>query len=335
MDDQAESVLISLTRGSGTGGLSGVFEKSGMWYRPLLKFRRTDLIEFLEENDIPRLSDPMNEDDHYTRVSVRKHLKPLIIKQFGEGAWANIAHSAHRIFAAHSALEYEAEKRLKEVTYGSKKSWISVDASLLYRYFEDIRERVLLAAYRKAADALSHTHLTRKQMRHLKGLLDPKKEGSRLQLPSVSVLRTDRFLIFDGIPEDFFLVHDLEDGDIHLPDGCHIKVSKEILPGETATKRIAGRVEQLDASKLGSRVRIRPWREGDRFLPLGHHGEETKVKRALRRPARERIGPLWILESDERGDIAWVVGERISENHKIDESTRSLWTFTIQSGFSD
>jgi|GEM_PF-2049665 len=334
LDDQAESVFIALTRGSGTGGLAGVRKQNGIWYRPLLDYSRDTLIDFLSEHSIPWLDDPMNDDDHYTRVGVRKHLKPLIIKQFGEGAWENIARSAHRISSAHSALEDVAETALKKITYGSINGWISIDAGLLCRYFEDIRERVLKVAYQTAAYALSKTHLTRKQMRQLVGMLKPQKIGKRIQLPAVSVLRTDRFIIFNGIPEDFELVHDLEDGDIHLPDGCLIKVQKEVLSGEKKLKSVAGRIEQFDASKLGSRVRFRTWREGDRFLPLGHNGEEVKVTRALRRPSGERIGPLWILESDERGDIAWVIGERISENYKVDKSTRSLWTFTFQSASS-
>lgn len=81
MDDQAETVLLRLARGSGAEGLSGMDEcldwKGVAWRRPFLTFRRQDLRDWLQSEGVPWIEDPSNEDMAFDRIKARKALEGL------------------------------------------------------------------------------------------------------------------------------------------------------------------------------------------------------------------------------------------------------------------
>jgi tRNA(Ile)-lysidine synthase len=71
-DDQAETLLMRLNRGAGIGGLAGVRAVNGPIFRPLLHWRRQELVEIVKAAGIEPVSDPSNEDDRFDRVRIRK-----------------------------------------------------------------------------------------------------------------------------------------------------------------------------------------------------------------------------------------------------------------------
>lgn len=81
MDDQAETVLMRLARGSGAEGLSGMADgldwKGVLWRRPFLTFRRSDLRQWLRSEGVPWVEDPSNEDPTFDRIKARRALEVL------------------------------------------------------------------------------------------------------------------------------------------------------------------------------------------------------------------------------------------------------------------
>ncbi|HEX4775185.1 MAG TPA: tRNA lysidine(34) synthetase TilS [Acidimicrobiia bacterium] len=77
-DDQAETVLLNLLRGSGPAGLAGMAVRSGDVVRPLLGMRRADTVEICERLGVTPLHDPMNDDVAYRRVWIRREVMPLL-----------------------------------------------------------------------------------------------------------------------------------------------------------------------------------------------------------------------------------------------------------------
>jgi tRNA(Ile)-lysidine synthase len=111
MDDQAETVLLRLARGSGVDGLAGMEadrEQGGLrWVRPLLGLRREELREFLRAGGHPWVDDPSNEDARFDRVKARQALGllgPLGVEAEGLSA------TAHRMAMARAALEHYARE---------------------------------------------------------------------------------------------------------------------------------------------------------------------------------------------------------------------------------
>lgn len=104
-DDQAETLLMRLNRGSGVAGLSGVRSRNGAVLRPLLGWRRAELEEMVAAADIDPVADPSNVDERYDRVRIRRELAGAL--------WVDalsLARSAEALAEADAALEYAADR---------------------------------------------------------------------------------------------------------------------------------------------------------------------------------------------------------------------------------
>jgi tRNA(Ile)-lysidine synthase len=324
-DDQSESVLMALMRGGGATSLSGVRYKRGRWMRPLLDIGRDDLLSFLEREDIVYLSDPMNDSEQFTRVKVRKNLKKVIVENFGQGSWNNIARTADKMASIDDTLTAQSELVFNEVVCKSINGWISIDAEALGKYFADIQERIYKMAYFHAAWQIDKPHLTRAEIRKLHSLFDSKKAGFRLELPSVLVYNSDKRVIFNGHEFDEPKIVKLENSNFQLDDGSFIEIKRVAKEDIDNSKSVPGKVERFDGESLGQSLTFRPWHRGDCFEPLGKPGRSVKVTRSLRNPPGKRIGPLWIMEA-ESGTIAYIPGERIADSFKVNENSKFVWS---------
>ncbi len=82
-DDQAETVLLNILRGAATAGVSGMPVRRDTVVRPLLEFRRADTDNLCQVLGLPVLHDPMNDDETFRRVAVRRHVLPLLERVAG------------------------------------------------------------------------------------------------------------------------------------------------------------------------------------------------------------------------------------------------------------
>ena len=80
-DDQAETVLFRIVRGTSIPGLGGIHYQRGIFIRPLLDVRRKGIIAFLSKRRIPFIEDPSNANRHYTRVRIRLDLLPMLCRE--------------------------------------------------------------------------------------------------------------------------------------------------------------------------------------------------------------------------------------------------------------
>lgn len=94
LDDQAETVLLGLARGSGLRSLAGMAERSGRLLRPLLKVRRPVTVQTCTEIGWPPWADPQNEEPRFARVRVRQSVLPTLEAQLGPGVAKALARTA-------------------------------------------------------------------------------------------------------------------------------------------------------------------------------------------------------------------------------------------------
>lgn len=112
LDDQAETVLLGLARGSGSRSLAGMATRAGDLLRPLLSVRRAVTRQACREWGIEVWDDPHNESDDYTRVRVRKHVLPVLERELGPGVAESLARTAALARADAEALEEWAAREL-------------------------------------------------------------------------------------------------------------------------------------------------------------------------------------------------------------------------------
>lgn len=115
LDDQAESVLLGLARGSGAASLQGMAARRGPFVRPLLGLRRATTRQACRDWGITVWDDPMNDDPSYLRVRVRKDLLPLLDDVLGPGVHAALARTAELLQRDQELLGQLTEQALARV----------------------------------------------------------------------------------------------------------------------------------------------------------------------------------------------------------------------------
>ncbi|GAA2382086.1 tRNA lysidine(34) synthetase TilS [Gordonia cholesterolivorans] len=118
LDDQAETVLLGLARGSGARSIAGMREWSAPWGRPLLGVRRADTREACAGWRLPVWDDPHNDDPRFTRVRIRKEVLPLLDEVIGGGAAESLARTASQLQDDADALDPPATELLEQCAYG-------------------------------------------------------------------------------------------------------------------------------------------------------------------------------------------------------------------------
>ena len=118
-DDQAETVLLGLTRGSGGRSLAGMRRRWGDYARPLLDVSRADTLAACVAEGLEPWQDPHNDDPRYTRVRVRQRVLPVLETELGPGVAATLARTADQVRDDVDALEALAAATYDDLRAGS------------------------------------------------------------------------------------------------------------------------------------------------------------------------------------------------------------------------
>ena len=151
-DDQAETVLLGLARGSGTRSLSGMAHHNGLYVRPLLEITRIQNEQYCDELKLQYWNDPHNQNPEFSRVRVRNEVLPIFEKSVGPGIADALARSAHLLRDDADALDSWAKREETRLDLAD------LDCSHLEQLPRAIRTRIIRAAiYAAGAPAGSVT----------------------------------------------------------------------------------------------------------------------------------------------------------------------------------
>ena len=156
-DDQAETVLLGLARGSGTRSLSGMATVNGKYARPFLQLTRLQTVAACDEAAITPWSDPHNTNEKFSRVRVRNKVMPVMEEEIGPGIAAALARSAAILRDDADALDEMAQAVISRVDLSD------LDCAALAELPRAIRSRILRAAIYAAgapSGSVSADHLS-------------------------------------------------------------------------------------------------------------------------------------------------------------------------------
>ena len=156
-DDQAETVLLGLARGSGTRSLSGMATVNGKYARPFLQLTRVQTVAACAEAEITPWNDPHNVNEQFSRVRVRNKVMPVMEEEIGPGIAAALARSAAILRDDADALDEMAQAVISRVDLSD------LDCAALAELPRAIRSRVLRAAIYAAgapSGSVSADHLS-------------------------------------------------------------------------------------------------------------------------------------------------------------------------------
>ena len=179
-DDQAETVLLGLARGSGARSLSGMASIKGIYVRPFLEITRKETEAACQELGLKPWQDPYNEDLNLTRVRVRKKVLPMLESELGPGIREALTRSAQLLRDDADALDKLARAFWEEDQ--------SLEVGALLKLSRAVRTRVLrialLQAIKNSSENQGTAHLSSEQVSQVEALISNWKGQGEVSLPA-------------------------------------------------------------------------------------------------------------------------------------------------------
>ncbi|MEI9476762.1 MAG: tRNA lysidine(34) synthetase TilS [Deltaproteobacteria bacterium] len=328
-DDQVETVLLRLMRGSGLKGLKGMLPlREGKVVRPLLEVWRREIASYALENSIPYLDDSSNLKRDYVRNQIRLDFIPKIEREV-QPNFKGVILKASAIFREEDDyLDRGAEDAFHKIIH-DERDVLSFSAADFQSLHKAIQWRVVQKMLtRMTPEERIAEEGDRPEVNSIYEKLVHPPSSFSLDLPYGLFLekRYDKVSLGRGkrLPTPPFEV------DLVVPGHTYIQeIGKELVSEEMTGSDPVGIFETLpdtallDYDRLRFPLKVRNFRPGDRFQPLGVPGtqkvKEFFIDHKLPRFERPNIPLLVSGES-----IAWVVGYRIDERFRITERTQRI-----------
>lgn len=306
-DDQVETVLLNLLRGTGIRGLRGMRPRNGYIVRPLLFLPRSEILTWLEKEGLTYVTDSTNLSDQYTRNFIRLQLLPLM-EQANPSAKEAIARTAGHLSDAERIYDAVVEDARQTLLAGGDR--LPIDKLMDYPAPQTILYELLLPY-----------HFSRSVAEEVFTALG-KEPGKQFYSPTHRLVKDRNELILSPIhtKETASCQIDTPEGHSHSPVELSWRViDRADLSGLGKDPSVA----YFDLDKLTFPLHIRPWQAGDWFIPFGMKGRRklsdyfTGRKYSL--PEKENA---WLL--CQGNDIVWIIGERTDDRYKIDGHTKKI-----------
>lgn len=191
LDDQAETVLLGLARGSGPASLQGMRPVSGRTRRPLLGIRRVTTVQACADAGLEPWLDPQNDDGSFARVRARRVVLPVMEEELGPGIAEALARTAEQLREDADALDHFAEELAEELAEHAD-AGLSLPVSALAANPPALRQRLI----RLAVAAEFHVALSRAQTLEVAHLVTDWHGQKPVDLPGVRVERSGGLLLF-------------------------------------------------------------------------------------------------------------------------------------------
>lgn len=330
-DDQAETVLLHLLRGSGLRGLRGMLAvREGHLIRPLLEVGREEIEDYVKRHQLSFVEDPSNQNLRYLRNRIRWKLLPLLQREYNPAMTRTLARMAAFVADDEGYLEARAGETFNDVAelQGTR---ICMSLASLRVAAPPIRRRILERAIRSLAPG---AYLTAAHVRAVEALAVPGGQ-STVSLPrGQKAWRSGGFLYLGrrGAQRRPLVHTELRvPGEVVIQE-WGVRMEAAILPRSMAN--VPGNSPDqafIDWKQVLSPLEVRSWRPGDRFRPLGLQGhkklQDLFVDAKVPREARGKVPVV----SDQRG-ILWVPGFRIDERGRVGRGTEQVLFLAIHRG---
>ncbi len=314
-DDNAETVLMHLFRGSGIKGLRGMLPVQGNIIRPLLHTSKKMILVYANEHQLQWVEDSSNKSDKYTRNQIRHLALPAIkmaITQSDTG------------FEKTIALLTDAEIIYNEAIAGYKKKLVETVGNEIH--IPVLKLAKLPAAKTILYEIISGYGFLPAQLDDAFHLLGA-ESGKYVASASHRIIRNRAWLII-APQKAAAATHILIEESNQQIDFRNGTLQLQTLPAQKVQLTDDANIALLDTAGIAFPLLLRPWKAGDYFYPLGMRKKKKLSRyftdRKLSKPEREKV---WVIESEKK--ILWVIGHRIDDRFKIEKTTHTVLKLAI------
>lgn len=308
-NDNIETLLINLIRGTGINGLKGIPSKQNLIVRPLLFATKDSILAYAKKNKLKYRDDSSNDEVKYKRNYLRHEIVPGLKK---------LNPALENTFDNNIRLFNQTAKVVKQFVNEKKKEMVAEDSNTLKidlkKLLPEESAELLLFEW------LSPKGFNASQIEQIYSSLTVKLSGKLFFSETHKALIDRDFIFVEAneikLPEKEFLIRDIKDfKKLPFTVNADVSASKKIISGKN--------IAQIDLSKSNFPLKIRKWKAGDKFMPLGMTGfkkiSDFLINQKLNRFEKENI---WLLLN--KNEVMWVIGQRVDDRYKINDNTKKI-----------
>lgn len=309
-NDNTETLLVNLTRGTGLNGLTGIPEKQNNIIRPLLFATKSEILAFAEENKIKFRHDSSNDEKKYARNLIRHEVIPAL-KKLNPSLDNTIAHTIELLKENEILTREYCTNKKKEIATTSGKS-------LKIKYTALLKEKtpgILLH------DWLAPLGYNSSQISQLLKSLNENQPG-KIFTSETHRLLIDRNNIFIEP-----LQNELNPKEFIINNKSDFKKTKILIDSKGKKgeeKNGNNNICLLDAGQLKYPLTLRKWQPGDKFIPFGMKGRKkvSDFLTSLKMPLFDKEKVMVLVNAN--NEIIWLLGLRMSDAFKITPATSEI-----------
>ncbi len=320
--DNTETILMRLINGTGLHGLTGIEVKRDNIIRPLMFAQKTNLCQYAEIHKIPYHDDHTNFENECQRNVIRNTILPEIRKYLNPSIDNNMNNFSKIILEYLSFIKKIARKQFSQCAGRITAGYLEFGIEKLKKLEPVIRKEVLLAGFHEINNKI-YNYPSFHYMQRIEDLIFSSDTGRYIEpFKNIVVLVNRENLVILNKKIIAWEELEIRPGKIYTRDSF-IFTSKFIKFEDFTSVNNSRSVEYIDADKIRGKLRLRHWRQGDSFSPLGSQFKkklsdffiDNKIPRFL----KDHIPLLWDEEK-----IIWVCGMQISDHVKITKKTRKI-----------
>ncbi|WP_318345060.1 tRNA lysidine(34) synthetase TilS [Flagellimonas baculiformis] len=307
-DDNLETFLINLSRGTGIEGLLGIPEVNEKIIRPLLVFSQDEVLEYAQSEQIQWREDSSNASNKYLRNRIRHEVLPKL-KELHPTFLQNFIQTQSHLLQSHTLVENHIQT-VKAKLFVENAGNITIDIGEL--------ERLQPTAAYVYALFKEYGFTEWDDVNHLLTAMSGKEVVSKTH----RLVKDRQYLILSELesgPKRSYLIFE-DEKQPDLPLNLSLENVKSI-------EKSGHNTIFMDKEKLNFPLVLRNWEKGDYFYPFGMQGRK-KLSKFFKDEKMDVVSKekQWLLCSD--NDIVWVVGKRADERFKVEDSTRHIVKIT-------
>jgi tRNA(Ile)-lysidine synthase len=332
LDDQSETFLLRLIRGSGSRGLAGILPRAGRVIRPLLEIPRGDLRAYVSDRGLAFRDDPSNRDVSIPRNRLRHELIAYVEREFNPGIKRVLAREAALAREDEDYLGRQAIDLASTIVLTTKGGQTELDAVALKSLHPALASRIA----RHVLTSRAHGRFVGAD--HVDWLLKlcDAPAGAAVDLPGQRAVRHGTSIVIEPAAARIRRARDIGPNSFRVPLSIPGEVTLDNHGWAVSARRLDG-IDQREgfgpargpevaiaSDPLTLPLAIRSRRQGDRFRPLGLNTrkklQDFLVDRKIPREMRDSL-PLVV---DGKDRIVWVVGESVAEDFRVTEPARGV-----------
>lgn len=315
-DDCIETMLINLSRGTGLKGLAGIKAKQGNIVRPLLKFTKEDILQYVSENSLEYVDDSTNFESVYVRNKFRNQVIPLL-EQINPSIRKNLITTMEHLreteqFITHQITPIKGrilqpynggyKISINEILQSPDSRFILYECISDFGFSSDVIDNLLRLGTDNSG---KHFFSSRYELR------------CERETWEILPIRTNE--------EKEFLIREIDDVQ-NLP----IHLSIRAISSQEVTIKPDSNCCYVDKNKISFPLTLRHCKIGDYFIPFGMKGRKKTSDFFIdNHYSQFQKENSWVLTTS-KGEIIWLVGKRADNRFRIDDTTQETIIFSIE-----